>query len=463
MPLARAGNRALVALASGGAWRLPVNFGWAALLFTLAVAGAAICLFGLAPALAATRLDVNAALQAARPAASGGSRTRMAQSLVVAQIAIALVMLSGASLFARSLWNLRHQNFGFEAARVVAADLPLEFTAGMRRRHTALAGPLEDAAVRIPGVRSAAVSSFGLLGSMQHTVTASTPDRPMAKSDLIRRVHVSVRYFETLGIPILAGRGVTAEDREHSPPVVVLSQTAARTLFLGTDPVGHYLSDGREYNAKNVKLVIGVAQDVRFAGPRDPFGAVEYVPLAQEPAPVTAILIRPAGEPRSMTGALRAAIRAVAGDLRIGEIRPLDEILDAGLGTERTLATLSASFGLLALILTCVGVHGVIAYSVRRRTREIGVRIALGADRASVTAMLLGGVGRLLGLGLLLGGCGTFAAVGVLRGTLFGIDARDYSMPLLAALILSSVAMLSGWLPARRGARLDPMDALRHE
>jgi predicted permease len=374
-----------------------------------------------------------------------------------------LVLLSGASLFAQSLWNLRHQDFGFDAARVIAADLPLEFTRAMMKRHTELRGPLFDAANALPGVRSAAVSGFGMLGSMQHTVTASTPERPMAKDDFVRSVHVSDRYFETLGIQLLAGRGITAEDRETSQPVVVLSQTAAKLLFGGADPVGRYLSSERQYNPKKTRLVIGVAKDVRFAGARDPFGAILYLPMTQDPAPVTAVLLRPSGDGAAAARSLRAAIARVDPNLRVGEIRPLQQTLETGLGTERSLAIISAAFAALALGLTSIGIYGVIAYAVRRRTREIGVRIALGSARPEVTRLLLAGVLRLLAAGLALGALGAFFAIRALRGALFAIAPSDIAMPLLSATLLAVVALLAGWLPARRAARLDPMDALRQE
>jgi predicted permease len=462
VPAAMWGSRALIALASAGAWRLPGESGWSLLAAAAGIAVLATCLFGLAPAFAVTRIDVRSALEAGRAPVSG-ARARLGRALIAAQVAISLVMLSGASLLARSLWNLRHQDFGFDAEHVVAADLPVEFVPAMLRRATALREPLFDASNALPGVRSAAVSSFGMLGSFSHTVTASTPGRPMAKGDFVRLVHVSARYFETLGIPILEGRGIAAEDRETSPKVVVLSRTAARAMFGGEVPVGRYISMGREYDAKHALLVIGVAHDVRYAGARDPFGIVLYVPLTQSPAPVTAVLIRPEGDPRAAERSLRAAIARVDPTVRVGEIRPLQEALETGLATERTLAILSGAFAVLALGLTCVGVYGVIAYAVRRRTREIGVRIALGAGRGDVTAMLLGGVLRLLAAGFVPGAVGAYFAVRALRGSLFGIAAWDVTMPAVAAAVLGGAALAAAWLPARRAARLDPMDALRRE
>ncbi|MBS1855448.1 MAG: ABC transporter permease, partial [Acidobacteria bacterium] len=462
VPAAMWGTRALIALASGGAWQLPVAFGWNLLAAAAGIALLATCLFGLAPALMATRIDVRSALEAGRSPMTG-ARARLGRALIAAQVAISLTMLSGASLLAQSLWNLRHQDFGFDAEHVVAADLPVEFVPAMLRRATALRGPLFDAANALPGVRSAAVSSFGMLGSITYSTWAAAPGHPMAKGDFIRLVCVSARYFETLGIPILEGRGIAAEDRGTSPKVVVLSQTAARTMFGGENPVGRHISMDREYNAAKAILVIGVAHDVRYASARDPFGIVLYVPLEQNPAPVTAILIRPAGDPRAAERSLRAAIARVDPDLRVGQIRPLADTLESGLASERTLAVLSGGFGLLALTLTCVGVYGVIAYAVRRRTREIGVRIALGAGRGDVTAMLLAGVLRLLATGLVPGAVGAYFAVRALRGTLFGIAAWDLTMPAASAAVLAGAALAAAWLPARRAALLDPMDALRRE
>jgi len=285
----------------------------------------------------------------------------------------------------------------------------------------------------------------------------------MAKDDFVRMIHVSERYFETLGIPILAGRGIMAEDRETSQRVVVLSQTAAQVLFGGADAVGRYVSGDRQYSAKSARLVVGVAQDVRFASARDPFGALLYVPMTQEPAPVTALLVRPAGDGRAVADSLRAAISRVDPNLRVGEVRSLQQALEAGMGTEWSLAVLSGSFAALALVLTSIGVYGVIAYAVRRRTREIGVRIALGAARPEVTRLLLAGVLRLLAVGVAIGGVGAFFALRALRGTLFGIAPSDVTMPVVAGLLLAAVALVAGWIPARRAGRLDPMDALRQE
>jgi predicted permease len=464
--LATWGARWLVAWASAaGDWRLSLALEWRHLAFTAAVAVAATCLFALAPACAATRLDLHSALQSATGGHSAGRfRNRLGRCLIVAQLSVSLTLLSAAALLANSLWNLRHQDFGFDADHVLMTDIPLEFTKAMMRRNTALRQPLYDRMNAIPGVRSAAVDAFGVLDSIVYTCWLSTPERPAQSGDYYTRlVHISERYFETIGTPILAGRGVTAADRADSPRVVVLSQTAARTLFGSASPLGRYVSTGKTFASKNALQVVGVAHDVRFANPREPFGFVLYVPLAQDPAPVTAVLLRAASDPGHLAPTVRAAFREVDPAVFVGAIHPLADRVEAQLSNEKLLALLSACFGLLALALTAVGVYGVIAYAVQRRTQEIGIRLALGAERASVSRMMMRDVALLALGGTLLGAAGAVAATRALRTMLFAFDPADYGLLLAAAALLLLVSIPAGYLPTRRAARLDPMNALRQQ
>lgn len=291
--LAAYGAQALVRWASAaGDWRLPLGFEWRHIAFTAGIAVAATCLFALSPAWAASRIDLHCALQSSAGAqAAGRFRNRVGRGLIVAQLSVSLVLLSSATLLVQSLWNLRHQNFGFDA-RVLNANVPLEFTKSMMKQHTALRQPLYERMNAIPGVRSAAVSAFGLMGSTVHTCNLSTAERPSQPGDFTRLVHVSEGYFETIGTPILAGRGITAADRADAPKVVVVSQMAARALYGKENALGRFLSTGRKFETKDALQVVGVASDVRFANPREPFGFVLYVPLTQDPAPVTAVLVR---------------------------------------------------------------------------------------------------------------------------------------------------------------------------
>ena len=464
--LAWRGAYALVALASpGGDWQLPLAIGWRALGFTAAVTMLATCLFGLAPALAATRVDVHAALQASwRGHTAGRSKHLLARSLVVAQISIALLLLSGAALLVRSLWNLRHQDFGFRGDGVLMVDLPVEFSKNLMTRHNALRQPLYNRMNALPGVRSAALSGFGLMGGMQHTGYLSSPDRPFQDGDFVRLVHVSPRYFETMGIRITAGRTLMADDRAEAPKVAVLSETAADRLFGGADrAVGRFISLEKRFDSRTALTVAGVARNVRFADPRDPFGMLVYLPLAQQPAPATAVMLRTQGDPLRFVAPVRAVLHELDPNLLVGKVTSLTDAIDSMLARERTLALLSTCFGLLALLLTSVGVYGVISYAVVRRTQEIGIRLALGAERRAVAVLLMRDVGMLVGASSLLGGTGAVLMARTMRSMLFGFGPAEYSLLLMAVLLLALVAGGAGYLPARRASRLDPMEALRQE
>jgi predicted permease len=454
VPLAARGAAALVALASVGSG-LRLQTDWRQALFALVTAVVCTCLFGLAPTIGATRVDVLGTLQASRRTSTGGRRV-LGKSLAVAQISMSLVLVSGAALFARSLWNLRHQDFGMRSDAVLI-DLPLELTRPAIARQTALVWPLYERMNALPGVRSAAVSAFGPMSSIIRTVGASTPDRPAQRSDLTRLVCVSQRYFETMGISIVAGRGITETDHAGAPPAGVLNESAARALFGGANPIGRMVSPSDHYDAKSAVQIVGVARDVRFSGARDGFGFVVYVPIAQSPAPATSIVI--AGNP----ALARTAIHEAAPDLMVGAIHTFGEAFDAGLGNDKLLAVIAGAFGLLALALSYVGVYGVLSYATECRTREIGIRVALGAGRASVYRMVFGEAGLLALASLTIGGVGAIAATRALRSMLVGFAAADYTLPLLAAALLCAVAAAASYLPARRAARVDPMKALRQE
>ncbi len=449
LALARWGSRALVALS---AQDLALGFGWRVLAFTAAVTVAATCLFGVAPALAAIRVDLNAALQGHRRGQTGG--TMLGKTLVVAQVSLALVLLSGAALLVRSLWNLRHQDFGFQGEHVLMAQLPWEFSPKMMARYAALTQPLYDRMNALPDVRSAALSGFGPMGGDQHTGGLATAE----SSDKARIVHVSPQYFETMGIPIVAGRALGSEGASK---VAVLSETAARRLFGGANAVGRLVTQGNRYDAQDTWQVVGVARDVRFASPGDPFGSLVYLPITQAPAPITAVILRTTGDPALAAGNLRAALHAVDPDMAVGDIRTLTDTIDAHLSQERLMAMLASCFGLLALALTCVGVYGVISYAVERRTQEIGIRLALGATRGQVTGALMKEVAQLVAASAALGGAGAAAMTRAMRTMLFGFGPNDYGLLLAVALVLIAVAAAAGFLPARRAARLDPMAALR--
>ena len=463
LALASLASHQLILLASAGErWQLSTGLDWRIAGFTLLVTFASAIIFGLAPAFAATRVGLNAALHTSRRTHTGGSSSHAAtRAFVIAQVSLSLLLVAGASLLVRSFWKLTHQDFGYQTESVLMA--PLRYNGGSFQEFVGptLSLTVARRAKEIPGVRNAAVSASGLLSSgvRINPGPVSLPDRAA-----VRVVPATPGYLETMGISILRGRPLTDDDGPGSPRVAVISETAARLMFGSADPIGQKFSPVASYRPDLAFEVVGIMRDVRYADPREPFGGLAFAPVGQlnMSTPPTLVL-RTAGDPASFAPAVEQLLREIAPKIKVARIEPIHDIVQTQARRERLLAWLSGAFGSLALFLAAVGLYGVISYAAERRTQEMGIRLALGARPQQVRALLLREVGFLLAIGLALGGAATIFLARTLRSLLFDLTPQDPATLAFATVLLSIIGFAAGYMPARRAARLDPMTALRTE
>jgi predicted permease len=459
--LAQQGSRALVQFASAGrGWRLDLDPAWRILAFTAAVSLLAAAIFGIVPAFTAIRVDPDTALKANRRNGRLRSANGAARAFIVAQVAASLVLVAGAALLVRSFRNLETQDFGYRQQGLLLLEFRLDSNLFLFR-DPARIQQVHQRLSAIPGVISATLSGRALSSWLLTQVKISLPAEagPAVETQLSQ---VSPHYFETMKIPLLAGREFSESDSKQTAPVAILSETAARLLFGSTNPVGRSISVGPGAISNDTHVVVGIAHDIRL-GPRQPFVPMVYEPMAQNGVPLLTAVLRTAGSPAAFASAARQAVREAAPSLKLQSVTPVTELLGASIRQERLIAVLSAAFGLLALVLASVGLYGIIAYAVQRRTQEIGIRIALGASHIQVTILLLSDIARLLATGLIFGLAGTLALGNWVRSLLFGITPHDPATLAAAAAILTAVAFAAGYLPARRASHLHPTEALRQE
>jgi predicted permease len=419
--------------------------------------------FGIAPAFASRRVDLTPALKGASALPPRG-RWRGRQMLVAAQIALSIVVVFGACLLVRSLQNLRAVEGGFHKAGLVLFNLDARDTGFAAERLAALCADVIARLDDRPDVGSGSCSTMSPVQTRAErrlvTVPAMTGERP---PDPVYANSVDAGYFDTYGMRVVRGRGILPSDSTGSTRVAVVTEAVARQYFGAADPVGQIFRWGRRDPGPPV-VIVGVVSDARLAL-RDEPPLMIYTPLDQrdEPAPELLAAIRIAGAAPSIGAAIRESVQASSRQVGVAYVRTMDEQIDAALVAEWLLALLSAAFAILALVLACVGLYGVISYDVGRRTRDIGVRLALGAQQRAILASVLGNCARIAVAGMVVGLAGAlFVATGVSR-FLFGLEPRDPGTVGLSAAILALTALAAGYVPARRAARVDPVIALRAE
>jgi predicted permease len=446
----------------GGASALELPLDGRVLAFTIAVAIGTALLFGLAPALRATRLDLNAEFQGGTRALGGARKSRLSQALMVVQIALSLVLLVSTALFMRTLTNIQAVDAGFNRSHLVMFRVDGGLVGYTKEKHNALKLRLLERIEKIPGVRAATFTDVPLLNRGRWSSTVSLPGFTPPKG-MSMTAHVNAlppNFFAAMELPILAGRAFTERDDLTAPKVAIVNQAFAAKFFEGLNPVGRRFAFGR--GGKEIEIV-GLARDAKYTSLRDPAPPTAYLPALQYPDGSANFLVRLAGDPATFTPALRAAIREIDPTLPAMSLRTLDEQLDRNHAQERLFARLSGFFGVLALALACVGLYGLMSYNVLRRTGEIGLRMALGALPAHVLRMVLKESLALVCLGVVLGLTGAWAASRLVATMLYGLSATDPFTYAIVAGGLMAVALLAAMLPARRAAKVDPMTALRTE
>jgi predicted permease len=459
------GTRALVALQPRGMLRVS-EFGVdrPVLFYVVLITLASSLVFGTAPALWLRHRDPADTLKDGGRGAGRGVRTRRwASALVVGEVALALLMTVGAGLLVRSLWHLRRVDPGFDSRGVLAANITLGRAYDTTTKVEAFTNALVERVRALPGVTSVALSATVPLGDGGYTMDVMGEGRPAnAYGSEVAHRAVSPGYLRTLAVPLLRGRGFTAQDRSGAPPVTLINEALAQSYYPGENPVGRRIAfDKVPTPTSTWYTIVGVIGNERSrsldAAPR---GEV-IVPMSQDVSNDFNVLIRTSGDAAAVGPFLRMAVRELDPTLAILSLRTLEELRVASMAKARFLTTLLLVFAAIGLVLSVVGVYGVLAQVTRNRTREMGIRIALGAQSTQVRWLVVRQGLALTVAGLLLGGAGALVATRAMRKLLFNVAPNDPATLLAVALILAATSVLAAWIPAVKASRSDPCAALR--
>jgi predicted permease len=433
--------------------------------FTLAVSLLTGLLFGLAPAWQATQLDLTSSLKGAVGRSAGRTRLALNKLLVVLQVALSLLLLVGSGLLVRSLQNLKNVDTGFDRENLIqfSIDPGRGYNTEQRENlHKQVVARLEA----LPGVRAASFSSPGFLigGAYRTDVTvpgyAAGPDEDLTT----HYIDVGPRFFETMKMPILAGRDFGPQGKG-----VVINQTMARYFFGNQNPVGKRFYEGlkpnepisKQQEAKSQREIIGVVKDARYSDMREQPPRTFY--RQWPPLGNVTFQLRTVGENLAHVATIHRLVREIDPRLQVVDLRSMDDVVNDDLVKERFTAQLASAFSLFALLLACIGLYGVMSYTVARRTYEIGIRMALGAQRRDVVSLVLRETMLLVVIGVFIGLSAALATTRLIASLLYGLTPNDPLTIALAGLLLMTVTALAGYLPARRASRVDPMAPLRHE
>jgi predicted permease len=465
LALAAGAGRLLLRMISSG--KNPVSLDLSinihVLLFTLVITLITALLFGTIPAFRATKLDLTKSLKDGQGAANGHGKSPLAKALVISQVALSLLLVVAAGLFLRSLVNLTRVDTGFRREGVLRVALD-PTSMGFQKDDPRLQEryrQIEEQVSALPGVHAASFASFVFHeGYWSSDISVPGADKH-PDVDVIHNV-IGNGYFNALQIPLLAGRTFGPQDTATSQKVALISKRTARTLFPNGSPVGRHYFFGNPSD-KDEREVIGVVGDVKFRDLGEKPVAMDYVPAAQNPMYLGDLVVRYSGNSALISPGIQHAIHDVDNKIPITDIATLDEWVSGSITNQRLIAQLSTFFGLLAIFLSAIGIYGLMSYVVGRRTNEIGIRMALGAERMHVRWLVMREVLVLVAIGIAIGVPAALLSSRLVASMLFGLSATDAASLLAAVAVMLAIAALAGYLPARRASRVDPMVALRYE
>jgi len=458
------GSRLLLRMASDGPEAVPVDVtpNLRILGFTIGVSALCAIVFGTAPALRAARTEPNTSL---KNKTSSALKNPLGKTFVVVQVALSLLLLVGAGLFVRTLINLQNVPTGFnqENAMLFQVDTSVTRYTEDDPRLEALLSDVENSVRAVPGVQAASFASYtfnqGLWSGPAYTneQNSLTDDTREIRNNIVGR-----DFFAAMGIPLVLGRTFGPEDTEHSPKVAVISESMAQRFFPNVSPLGKHFRLGEPDPSGDIE-VVGVVKDAKYSALTENFAPIAFYPHTQRRFALINFVVRFSGPADSVVPQIRQAIKQVNHNLPIDDVVSLSDQIGRALVQQKLVARLATFFGLLALLLACVGLYGVMSYGVARRTNEIGIRMALGAPGGSVLWLVLREALLLVGVGLVVGVLASLALTKTAASLLFELKPNDPLTIAGATLLLAIVALVAGYLPARRASRVDPLVALRDE
>jgi putative ABC transport system permease protein len=473
LALAALGLKVLLQFVPAGVPRLAqVSLNWKVLGFTILIALGTCLVFGLISALQTSKLDLNSALeQSGRTSGPGASKLRFRQLLVVFQVSMAVMLVIGAGLLVKSFWLLQRVDPGFESEHVLSAGLTLTISKYSEPEQiNNFHKQLLERISALPGVKHATIAyDHPLASNWIDSFQIEGRVLPVeSRSQSANFVPIGPEYFDTVGLKLVTGRRFTPQDDENHPGVVVVNESFVKSYFPNENALGQKMRlgpPGRIWRNKKLTSfeIVGIVRDVKLAGLEAPSEPAYYIPASQAPLEDMTILVRTTTDPLSIVGALRQAVWSIDPNQPISSVSTLAKIVDESVAQRRLNMLLMGLFGALAMLLSAVGIYGLLSHAVAQRTQEMGIRMALGAQVSDVLKLVLKQGMMLAVMGEAIGLAGALVLTRLMRGLLFGVTPNDVTTFGVVIAILSVVALLACYLPARRATKVDPLVALRYE